>query len=67
MCDLVLGDSVVGYHSCTEGIEMMLGNRGAVLVEGVDKAAGWDGHCSGQKARRVRGGTQPFEGCRWVD
>jgi hypothetical protein len=40
MCDFVLGDSVVGYHSCTEGIEMILGTRGAVRVEGVGKAAG---------------------------
>jgi len=40
MCDFVLGDSVIGYHSCTEGIEMILGTPGAVRVEGVGKAAG---------------------------
>jgi hypothetical protein len=40
MCDLVLGDSVVGYHSCTGGIEMILGTRGAVRAEGVGKVAG---------------------------
>jgi len=67
MCDLVLGDSVVGYHSCTEGIEMMPGIREAARVVGVGKAAGQGGRCSGQKARRVRGGAQPFAGCRWVD